>query len=94
MRPSFDRFCFILVGAIIAFTLFEKVLFVSKFGHPSGDHIQLHLPIIQGWLDFENPLLNEKYFINGYPRPPAMHITIALLAVLPFVSVLSAVNFF
>lgn len=94
MRLNLDRFCFILVGVIIAFALVEKVLFISKFGHPSGDDIPLHLQIVQGWLDFENPLLNEKYFINGYPRPPAMHITIALLAVLPFVSVLAAVNFF
>jgi hypothetical protein len=94
MRPGLNSLCFILVGIIVAFTLFAKALFVTKFGHPSGDDIQLQLPIIQGWLDFENPLLNEKYFINGYPRPPAMHLTIALVAVLPFVSLLTAVNFF
>ena len=94
MRLSFNALCFILVGGIAAFTLFAKVLFISKFGHPSGDDIQLHLPIIQGWLDFENPLLNEKYFINGYPRPPAMHLTVALVAMVPFVSLLAAANFF
>jgi len=94
MRLGLNALSFILVGVIVAFVFFAKIFFVYKFGHPSGDDIQLHLPIIQGWLDFENPLLNEKYFINGYPRPPAMHLTVALVAMLPFVSLVAAVNFF
>ncbi|MEE9564488.1 MAG: hypothetical protein V3V63_02130 [Candidatus Hydrothermarchaeaceae archaeon] len=93
MRLSLNTFCFILVGAIIIFTIVEKALFVSEFGHPSGDDIKMHLTIVQGWLDLENPLLNEKYFYSGYPRPPAMHLTIALISLIPFVSLLTAANF-
>ncbi|MEE8402787.1 MAG: hypothetical protein V3R93_03455, partial [Candidatus Hydrothermarchaeaceae archaeon] len=58
----------------------------------SGDDIRIHMAIAQGWLDLENPLFNEKYFYSGYPRPPAMHITLALMALLPFVSLLTVVN--
>ena len=89
----FNTLCFILVGAIVAFTLVEKVIFVSKFDHPSGGDIQIHLAIVRGWLDFENPLFNEKYFYSGYPRPPAMHLTIALMSLVPFVSLSTVINF-
>ena len=93
MRLNLNTFCFILIGAIVLFTLVGKALFVFKFGHPSGDDIKIHLTIAQGWLDLENPLFNEKYFYSGYPRPPAMHLTIALASLLPFVSLLTVANF-
>jgi hypothetical protein len=93
MRLNLNTLCFVLVGAIVVFTLVEKALFISKFGHPSGDDIKIYLTIAQGWHDFENPLFNEKYFFSGYPRPPAMPVTIALLSFVPLVSMLGVVNF-
>lgn len=87
-----NTFYFTLVGIIVAFTFAAKIIFISKFGHPSGDDIHIHMEIVRGWLNLENPLLNEKYFYNGYPRPPAMHLTIALMSLIPFVSLVAAVN--
>ncbi len=93
MRLNVNALCFVLVGLVVAFTILEKALFVSRFGHPSGDDIQIYLKIAQGFRDFENPLFNEKYFFAGYPRPPAMPVTIAILSFVPFVSMLAVANF-
>ena len=43
MRLNLNTFCFILVGAIVAFTLVEKALFVFKFGNAGAPKSQAAL---------------------------------------------------
>lgn len=59
---------------------------ISMYGGPWTTDFQLHYKIVQAWLDGENPLVNERYFGNNFPYPPAFHLTIAIISKALFTS--------
>jgi hypothetical protein len=59
---------------------------ISMHGGPWNSDFQLHYKIVSAWLDGENPLVNQRYFGNNFPYPPAFHLTIAILSKALFIS--------
>jgi len=80
---------FFLVFTLIILSAFENYLVIAASNFPVGSDINLHLRLVQGWLDLDYPIFNEAYFNNGYPYPPAFHLTIAVLSVILFTNALS-----
>ncbi len=68
--------CLALGGALI----------ITQKGHPAGKDINLHLRLSNGWRRGEFPTFNAEYYNNGYPYPPAFHISIAILSLVFFTS--------
>jgi hypothetical protein len=74
----------ILPLIFILFVLYQNYLTLDQFGHATGSDVNLHLRLSEGWRRLECPLFNEEYFNNGYPYPPAFHLTVAFLSTLLF----------
>jgi hypothetical protein len=83
---------FFLLAVLLVLIVVEGAAYIAKYGYPSGSDVSLHLRLSQGWLDLDFPTFNEEYFNKGFPYPPAFHITLASLSLLPFVDLITVAN--
>jgi hypothetical protein len=78
-KLNYDKIVFIIV---IAYAL-AYLIVVSNYGGAFTSDAQLHLRITQAWEDGHNPLVDERFFGNKFPYPPAFHFSLSLLPISP-----------
>lgn len=66
----------VFIGVAAFFNTYHGI-FIPE---PLGQDTILHLRLVRGWMRGDNPLATEHYFNQGYPYPPSMHITFALIS--------------
>jgi hypothetical protein len=61
--------------------IIPHIWYIDLAGKAQGSDANKHLKIVNGWLDGDNPLKDEDYFIgNPFPYPPAFHLSIAAIS--------------
>jgi hypothetical protein len=75
------------------FILYQNYFIFDKFGVATGSDVSLHLRLAEGWRRLDWPIFNQEYFNNGYPYPPAFHLTVAALSTLFFTQPVNIINF-
>jgi hypothetical protein len=87
-----DKLGLVFFIAILIVVILGGALYVTKYRYPSGSDINLHLKLSQGWIALDFPVFNEEYFNKGFPYPPAFHITLAVLSLLPVLDLIDIAN--
>jgi hypothetical protein len=76
----------LLFTFLVFFSLLPGSINVYKDRRPLGSDFEYHLRLSNAWLNGENPLQNEEYFLSGSPYPPAFHLVVAFFSKILFLS--------